>query len=113
MNVLQLYSQEGVHEGMYEAKSVPITLLSTKNEIIARVYLLTDQPDVDFVSMVPDEIPAKRLPSKTYIQCLVKGAIESGLEPSYTEWLRTLKHNGVVKENMSNFLELANIELKS
>ncbi|XP_013116748.1 gamma-glutamylcyclotransferase [Stomoxys calcitrans] len=112
-NLADIDHQEGVHEGMYEAKSVPITLKSTGEIITSRAYLLTEQPASDFKSMQPEEIPSKRLPSKTYIQCLVKGAIESEIEPEYIEWLKSLKHNGVVAEKMSNFLELDNIELKS
>ncbi|XP_075163469.1 gamma-glutamylcyclotransferase-like [Haematobia irritans] len=112
-NLPDIDHQEGVHEGMYEAKSVPITLKSSGEVITARAYQLTDQPKNDFESMQPQEIPSKRLPSKTYIQCLVKGAIESGIDQEYVEWLRSLKHNGVVAEKMSTFLELDNIELKS
>lgn len=98
---------------MYEAKSVPIILKSSGEVVTSRVYLLTDQPKIDFVEMKPEEIPAKRLPSKTYIQCLVKGAIESGIEPDYIEWLKSLKHNGKVADKMSTLLELQDIELKT
>ncbi|XP_061402492.1 gamma-glutamylcyclotransferase-like [Musca vetustissima] len=112
-NLDDIDHQEGVHEGMYEAKSVPIVLKSDGKVITSRAYLLTDQPKSDFESMTIDEIPAKRLPSKTYIQCLVKGAIESDIDDEYVEWLKGLKHNGKVAEKMSTFLELQNIVLKS
>uniref|UniRef100_A0A1I8M3K9 gamma-glutamylcyclotransferase n=1 Tax=Musca domestica TaxID=7370 RepID=A0A1I8M3K9_MUSDO len=112
-NLDDIDHQEGVHEGMYEAKSVPVTLKSNNEVIMSRAYLLTEQPESDFEAMSMQEIPAKRLPSKTYIQCLVKGAVESEIDGEYVEWLKSLKHNGKVAEKMSNYLELANIELKS
>ncbi|XP_073837271.1 gamma-glutamylcyclotransferase-like [Musca autumnalis] len=112
-NLDDIDDQEGVYDGIYEAKSVPITLKSNGTIIMSRLYVLTEQPEKDFESMTMEEIPAERLPSKTYLQCLVKGAIESDIDTEYVEWLKSLKNNGKVAEKMSTYLELDNVELKA
>lgn len=106
-------SQEGVHLGIYEALSVPVIQQPSNKTIMARVYLLIKHPLTDLESLDRDSIPLDRQPSKTYLQCLVKGAIESGIESSYIEWLKSIKHNGKVKEDLEELLELKEVELKS
>ncbi|KAM7358568.1 gamma-glutamylcyclotransferase-like [Cochliomyia hominivorax] len=112
-NLPDIDNQEGVHLGIYLAKSVPIEQLSNNKTIMARVYLLVKQPSTDLESLDRDSIPFDRQPSKTYLQCLVKGAIESGIDSSYIKWLKSIKHNGQVETNLENLLELKDVELSS
>lgn len=92
---------------------MPVLQLSNNKTITARVYLLVKQPVTDLEELQRDSIPFDRQPSKTYLQCLVKGAIESGIEQPYIEWLKSIKHNGNVEQNMENVLELKDVELDS
>ncbi|XP_065360179.1 gamma-glutamylcyclotransferase-like [Calliphora vicina] len=112
-NLDDIDNQEGVHLGIYKALSVPVLQLSNNKTITARVYLLVKQPVTDLEELERDSIPFDRQPSKTYLQCLVKGAIESGIEQPYIDWLKSIKHNGNVEPNMENVLELKNVELDS
>lgn len=80
---------------------------------MARVYVLVKQPDTDFQELERESIQFERQPSKTYLQCLVKGAIETGIEQPYIEWLKSIKHNNNVVENWENLLELKEVELNS
>ncbi|TMW50670.1 hypothetical protein DOY81_004238, partial [Sarcophaga bullata] len=95
-NLSDIDNQEGVHLGIYKNLSVNVKHLSSKETIPARVYVLVKQPPTDLQEFKPENVPFDRQPSKTYLQCLVKGAIETGIDASYIEWLKTIKHNGHV-----------------
>lgn len=107
-----MLSQEGVHEGIYKAVSVSVAR-PNNTTVSARVYLLVEQPSTDLQELERDSIPLERQPSKTYLQCLVKGAIETGIGQAYIEWLKSIKHNGNVVESLESTLELKNILLNS
>jgi len=77
----------------------------------ARAYLLTKQPESNLYELSRDSVPASRQPSKTYLQCLVKGAIESSIPEEYVRRLRGIKHNGHVNRAMEQKLELQNVAL--
>lgn len=87
--------------------------LSSKETIPARVYVLVKQPATDLQEFKPENVPFDRQPSKTYLQCLVKGAIETGIGAPYIEWLKAIKHNGHVVEEFEKLLELKNVDLNS
>lgn len=78
---------------------------------IARIYELVSQPTTNRDSYNDNNIPLDRQPSKTYLQCLVKGAIESGINLEYINWLKAIKHNGNVVKTLELNLDLANIVL--
>lgn len=89
-------------------------MLSNNTLAIARAYLLADQPKIplnDFSST--DKLPLSRQPSKTYLQCLVKGAAETGIVPWYVEWLKSVKHNGHVAPDLEQILDLKDVQLNS
>ncbi|XP_037815953.1 gamma-glutamylcyclotransferase-like [Lucilia sericata] len=112
-NMDDIDNQEGVHLNIYKPLSVSVRQLSNNKTITARVYLLVKQPVTDLEELERDSIPLDRQPSKTYLQCLVKGAIESGIEEHYIKWLKSIKHNGKVAEQLENDLELKDVELDS
>lgn len=87
--------------------------LTTNETVPARVYVLVKQPTIDLQELNSENIPFERQPSKTYLQCLVKGAIETGIATSYIEWLKSIKHNGNVVEELEKLLQLENVELSS
>ncbi|XP_054733273.1 gamma-glutamylcyclotransferase-like [Anastrepha obliqua] len=110
-NLADIDDQEGVHEGIYYPVSLPV-MLPNNTLITARAYLLTDQPKIpihDFLST--DTVPIMRQPSKTYLQCLVKGAEETGIVPWYVDWLKSVKHNGHVAKDLELILELKDVKL--
>ncbi|CAD7005769.1 unnamed protein product [Ceratitis capitata] len=112
-NLDDIDDQEGVHEGIYYAASLPV-MLPNDTLTTARAYLLADQPKTplnDFPSS--DKVPQNRQPSKTYLQCLVKGAQETGIVPWYVEWLKSVKHNGHVAQDLEKILDLKDVKLNS
>ncbi|XP_036327255.1 gamma-glutamylcyclotransferase-like [Rhagoletis pomonella] len=112
-NLVDIDDQEGVHEGIYYPVSLPV-MLPNNTLITARAYLLADQPKTrlnDFSS--GDKVPITRQPSITYLQCLVKGAEETGIVPWYVDWLKAVKHNGHVAPDLERILELTDVKLNS
>lgn len=102
--------QEGVNNGVYRAINLPIKQLNGPI-LTARVYMLVAQPVGYRDTFDKNSTPFNRQPSKTYLQCLVKGAIESGINVEYINWLKSIKHNGVVVKALESKLDLINIEL--
>ncbi|EDW29546.1 GL22703 [Drosophila persimilis] len=108
-----LCAQEGVHLGIYEALTVYVKLQNEETATAARAYMLTKahQPESNLYHMNPDEVPQDRQPSKTYLQCLIKGAIESSIPEEYVVRLRSIKHNGRVASNLEERLGLQDVFL--
>ncbi|KAI8041128.1 hypothetical protein M5D96_005380, partial [Drosophila gunungcola] len=75
--------QEGVHEGIYDPLTVYVKLRDDSKQTPARAYLLTKQPETNLYDLSKDSVPESRQPSKTYLQCLVKGAVESSVPEDY------------------------------
>lgn len=107
---MNIFSQEGVNIGVYRAVNLPIKH-SNGSMIMARVYMLVSQPTTDRDTFDFNGTPFDRQPSKTYLQCLVKGATESGINVDYINWLKRIKHNGNVVKNLESRLDLVDIEL--
>ncbi|KAH8371767.1 hypothetical protein KR093_008805, partial [Drosophila rubida] len=107
-----LDNQEGVSHGVYQPINVPVHSLLDKQTIECRVYHLCDQPktDVHGPNSV-EEATAFRLPSKTYLKVIVKGAEETGLPPEYIQWLKAIRHNGNSVQDMESKLELSEVKL--
>ncbi|KAH8368720.1 hypothetical protein KR084_009220 [Drosophila pseudotakahashii] len=110
-NLPDIDNQEGVHKGIYEARTVYVRLRDESDPSPARAYLLTKQPDTNLYELSKDSVPASRQPSKTYLQCLVQGAIESSVPEDYVRRLRGIKHNGHVASGLEQKLELQNVTL--
>ncbi|XP_075975614.1 gamma-glutamylcyclotransferase-like [Anticarsia gemmatalis] len=82
--------QEGVATKAYFAKMVDIKKPDGTTSH-CRTYQHTFTPP----SLGPDEkLPEDRRPSITYIDCIVKGAIECHLPGEYIEMLKTIPNNG-------------------
>ncbi|XP_067648352.1 gamma-glutamylcyclotransferase-like [Eurosta solidaginis] len=110
-NLDDIDNQEGVHEDIYYAASVPV-MLPNDTSITARAYLLVDQPVKPLTSFTAQQlVPPNRQPSKTYLQCLVKGAEETGIVPGYIDWLKNVKHNGHIAPELESILELKDVQL--
>ncbi|XP_058459218.1 gamma-glutamylcyclotransferase-like isoform X2 [Malaya genurostris] len=90
-NLPDLDRQEGVHNQVYKALSLPI--IDSKGDTLeCRVYQLVKNPPVpDFEEA---HRPFERQPSKTYMKIILAGAKESGLPEEYIGFLKTIKHNG-------------------
>ncbi|XP_039488163.1 gamma-glutamylcyclotransferase [Drosophila santomea] len=110
-NLPDIDNQEGVSEGIYEPRTVYVKLRDESELTPARAYLLIKQPNSNLYMLPKDSIPLSRQPSKTYLQCLVKGAIESSVPEDYVQRLRSIKHNGKVNSDMEQKLELKNVTL--
>ncbi|XP_030372634.1 gamma-glutamylcyclotransferase-like [Scaptodrosophila lebanonensis] len=110
VNLPDIDNQEGVHLGTY----VPLTVnveLRNRTTLPARCYHLVEQPATNLHNMVWDQVPDARQPSKTYLQCLVKGSIESGIPNEYVQFLQAIRHNGRVAKGLEEKLQLAAVEL--
>ncbi|XP_037951459.1 gamma-glutamylcyclotransferase-like [Teleopsis dalmanni] len=111
-NLADIDDQEGVSEGEYEPVNISV-FLNNDTVVNARSYVLVKQPEIPLKMLNISDIPFERQPSKTYLQCLVKGAIESELPDEYIHWLRTIKHNGKVAKDLEDFLKLSDIKLST
>lgn len=90
------YRQEGVQNNIY----IPlIKEIITPNgeKIKCRVYQMVKQP-TGKVDLADDALPYERRPSKTYLDTIINGAIESGLPVKYNEFLKSIQHNGKLAE---------------
>uniref|UniRef100_A0A1B0AXV6 gamma-glutamylcyclotransferase n=1 Tax=Glossina palpalis gambiensis TaxID=67801 RepID=A0A1B0AXV6_9MUSC len=112
INLSDLDEQEGVPQEIYRPLSLSIAHRPNRTTV-ARVYALVNQPSTDFKLMQPDDTPFDRQPSKTYLKCLIKGAIETGLTNDYVNWLKSIKHNGNVVDELENLLDLKDVEISN
>ncbi|EDV51868.1 gamma-glutamylcyclotransferase [Drosophila erecta] len=110
-NLPDIDDQEGVSLGIYEPRTVYVKLRGESEPTPARAYLLTKQPTSNLYELPKDSIPLSRQPSKTYLQCLVKGAIESSVPEDYVQRLRSIKHNGRANSDMERKLDLGSVTL--
>ncbi|KAH8355611.1 hypothetical protein KR200_010062 [Drosophila serrata] len=110
-NLASIDNQEGVHLGIYKPQTVYVKLRNEAKDTPARAYLLTQQPESNLYELARDLIPESRQPSKTYLQCLVRGAIESDVPEDYVQRLRSIKHNGHVMAKLERQLELQDVVL--
>lgn len=62
----------------------------TGEKITCRLYQQVNDPN-NLVRF--EDIPAERQPSKTYLNCILKGAEESKLPPDYIDDLKKIPHN--------------------
>ncbi|XP_034108516.1 gamma-glutamylcyclotransferase-like [Drosophila albomicans] len=111
VNLPEIDNQEAVHLGKYKPVSVHVKLQNYDPEIPARLYVITNEPKGNVHDMPPSEVPEDRQPSKTYLQVLVKGAIESGLPEEYVTWLTGFKHNNQTVQHLEELLELQSVPL--
>jgi hypothetical protein len=89
-NIKHCNRQEGVHQNIYFPTEVCIETLSG-SKVICRSYQLCTTPE----ALGDGEIlPKERQPSKTYLEVIVKGAIESGLPSTYIDELKQIPNNG-------------------
>ncbi|XP_062131501.1 gamma-glutamylcyclotransferase-like [Drosophila sulfurigaster albostrigata] len=110
-NLADLDNQERVHLGWYKPVSVQVKLQNNVTEIPARLYVITNEPKGNVHDLPPSEVPEDRQPSKTYLQVLVKGAIDSGLPEEYVTWLKGFKHNNQTVQHLEELLELQSVAL--
>lgn len=104
-------SQEGVHLGIYEPRTVYVKRQNASESTPARAYLLIQQPETNLYELSQESIPASRQPSKTYLQCLVQGAIESSIPEDYVRRLKGIRHNNRVASKLEQALELKEVQL--
>jgi len=100
-----------VHLGKYKPVSVQVKLPNNATEIPARLYVITKEPKGNVRDMPINEVPEDRQPSKTYLQVMVKGAIESSIPEYYVKWLKGFKHNNQTVKHLEELLELQSVEL--
>lgn len=87
-NFASLDSQEGVHNKVYRPIKIAVETAAGSGEE-CRVYILCENP-----GLLEANQETTSLPSETYINVIIAGAIESGLPEEYIQWLKTVKHNG-------------------
>lgn len=83
--------QEGVHQFTYFPLIKGITLPNGET-IECRLYQISNAP-TEKIDLTESNTPFERQPSQTYIETIVKGAIESELPAEYIEFLRNITHN--------------------
>ncbi|XP_030567926.1 gamma-glutamylcyclotransferase-like [Drosophila novamexicana] len=113
INLADIDNQEGVHLQLYRPITVHVKLHGndTDTEIPARAYVLVHQPENNVHAFAPNMVPEDRQPSKTYLQVLVKGAIESGIPESYIKFLRSIKHNRKTVKKLEQALQVQSVDL--
>ena len=89
----ELDRQEGVEVGIYKPINiqVKINIDDSEEEVSCRTYQLVHNPSNP---LDPQNRPFERQPSKTYLNVILNGAIETGLPSDYIDFLRSFKHNG-------------------
>lgn len=94
----ELDRQEGVECGIYKPMDVKvlINLKDAEEEIVCRTYQLVHNPRTP---LDPEKRPVERQPSKTYLNVILNGGLETGLPADYIEFLRSFKHNGNLATN--------------
>ncbi|CAB3240972.1 unnamed protein product [Arctia plantaginis] len=84
--------QEGVDTNWYFPKQVDV-LISDGSKVNCRTYQQTINPPQREKGK---ELPEERRPCITYLDCIVKGAIECELPEYYVEELKKIPNNGKV-----------------
>lgn len=85
-----VYRQEGVDTNTYFPKTVTVFTPEGDN-IACRTYQLTQIPPIRNNN---EEPPSEKRPSITYLDCIIKGAIECKLPAEYIERLQKIPNNG-------------------
>ncbi|XP_026319713.1 gamma-glutamylcyclotransferase-like isoform X2 [Hyposmocoma kahamanoa] len=110
-----LDNQEGVGVKWYFPRTVPIILPDGTN-VHCRTYQQTKNPPP---RRPGENIPQDRLPSITYMDVIVKGAIECQMPDEYIELLKNIPNNGnkaneemldLLKENSLNTHRIEAVE---
>ncbi|KAL0850990.1 hypothetical protein ABMA28_006883 [Loxostege sticticalis] len=97
-----LDKQEGVSTNTYFPKTVAVCKCD-EAEIECRTYQLTDIPTGN-IRGHDTELPFERRPSITYLDCIIKGAMECKLPEDYIENLKNVPHNGQASPHMQELL---------
>ncbi|XP_062524474.1 uncharacterized protein LOC101743698 [Bombyx mori] len=84
--------QEGVDTNWYFAKSVNV-MTSDGVSVQCRTYQQTINPPL---RKNGEELPLERRPCITYLDCIIKGAVECELPEYYIEELKKIPHNGQI-----------------
>ncbi|XP_028035923.1 gamma-glutamylcyclotransferase-like [Bombyx mandarina] len=84
--------QEGVDTNWYFAKSVNV-MTSDGVSVQCRTYQQTINPPL---RKNGEELPLERRPCITYLDCIIKGAVECELPEYYIEELKKISHNGQI-----------------
>lgn len=87
----ELDRQEGVDVSIYKPMTVKVLINDDKEEIECRTYQLVNNP---VTILEPEDRTNERQPSKTYLNVILNGALESKLPSDYFEFLKRFKHNG-------------------
>ncbi|KAG4071272.1 hypothetical protein HA402_003976 [Bradysia odoriphaga] len=95
-NMDELDRQEGVEKNLYKPLTKSI-ITPTGEEINCRVYQQINYPD-EFYEL--EDLPIDRQPSRSYLNCILKGAYESQLPIEYIYDLWKIPHNN---QNANNF----------
>ncbi|KAG4071381.1 hypothetical protein HA402_004085 [Bradysia odoriphaga] len=95
-NMDELDRQEGVEKNLYKPLTKSI-ITPTGEEINCRVYQQINYPN-DFYEL--EDLPIDRQPSRSYLNCILKGAYESQLPIEYIYDLWKIRHNN---QNANNF----------
>ncbi|CRK94520.1 CLUMA_CG008025, isoform A [Clunio marinus] len=106
IHLSELDRQEGVECGIY--KPMTVNVLVDDKEISCRTYKLVDNPTTP---MDPSDRPFERQPSKSYLNVILNGAIETKLPSDYIDFLRSFKHNGneAINKELLSLLNLKEI----
>lgn len=83
------HRQEGVERNFYKVLTKSIET-PTGEQITCRLYQQVNDPKE---SVKLEDIPVDRQPSKTYLNCILKGAEESELPSEYVNDLKRIPHN--------------------
>lgn len=84
--------QEGVHNDVYIPLIKEITT-PYGERIECRLYQMLNTP-TNKIDLTDPQLPHDRQPSQTYLDVIVKGAIESQLPEKYVTFLKNITHNG-------------------
>uniref|UniRef100_A0A0A9YU02 gamma-glutamylcyclotransferase n=1 Tax=Lygus hesperus TaxID=30085 RepID=A0A0A9YU02_LYGHE len=87
-NLEDLDRQEGVKDAVYRPLEVSVKTLSGE-VVTCRCYCLVNQPSYPEVPNVPN-----LLPSKVYMDTVIRGAKESQLPEDYIKMLEAIPNNG-------------------
>jgi hypothetical protein len=104
----ELDRQEGVECEIYKPLEIKVFVQELQKEITCRTYQLFHNPPTP---LDPTNRPFERQPSKTYLNVILNGALESNLPEEYLIFLKSFTHNNrlAADVNLMNSLELKDI----